>query len=504
MEKKRLINIRFILCGIAIVIIGISLYSINFVSKAIWPYPDWTDTSECREGKDADGTWWGYRVMEDGTAEVIYFGPANKKCVVVPKTIDGYQVTKLSESCFAADPLDAVADDAECILEKVIISEGITIIGDGAFSGCLALKNVVLPSTLTEIGKQAFSDCSSLKSIVIPPNVKKCDSAFVGCDRLKSVTLSWGIKTVPENAFAFCKNLTKVDIPYTVTNIGEYAFENCINLTNINIPSSVRKIGQGAFLGCTNLKNITIPSSVRKIDQSAFSDCTGLKKVYIYRKNIDIYLDENPYWNKVFERMIDASAFSDCPNLTIYGPAGGTGEKYAKKKNVPFEATTKRDDISTFHIQLSREVYTYNGRAKKPTVTVKSNRGVLKEINYTIQYRNNVNIGKATIIIKGKGRYTGTLKKTFTIRLTTPKVSAKNGNSGIRVSWKKITGARGYYVYRKTGNGSWKKIGDIRSANRVYYIDKKAKTGNRYRYTVRAYSGRIKSKFKSTKVIECK
>ena len=81
-------------------------------------------------------------------------------------------------------------------------------------------------------------------------------------------------------------------------------------------------------------------------------------------------------------------------------------------------------------------------------------------------------------------------------RLTTPKlskvVSAKNG---ITFTWGKVTGASGYIIYRKTGNGSWQKIATVKGTSTVKYLDKTAKKGTTYTYTVRAYYGSSNSAY---------
>ena len=69
-------------------------------------------------------------------------------------------------------------------------------------------------------------------------------------------------------------------------------------------------------------------------------------------------------------------------------------------------------------VTLSKTSYTYNGKTKKPTVTVKVNGTKLKSgTDYTVSYKNNKNIGTATVTIKGKGNYTGTVTKQFTIKV---------------------------------------------------------------------------------------
>jgi hypothetical protein len=51
---------------------------------------------------------------------------------------------------------------------SVVVKEGITNIGDGAFRECVKIESVELPTSCTIIGDSAFVGCSSLKTIVIP------------------------------------------------------------------------------------------------------------------------------------------------------------------------------------------------------------------------------------------------------------------------------------------------------------------------------------------------
>lgn len=80
--------------------------------------------------------------------------------------------------------------------------------------------------------------------------------------------------------------------------------------------------------------------------------------------------------------------------------------------------------------------------------------------------------------------------------------SASSSKSGITFKWKKVSGATGYYVYRKTGSGSYKKIATVKSGSTASYLDKTAKKGTTYTYTVRAYSGSYVSSYKTG--ISCK
>ncbi|MDO5425981.1 MAG: leucine-rich repeat protein [Eubacteriales bacterium] len=79
-------------------------------------------------------------------------------------------------------------------------------------------------------------------------------------------------------------------------------------------------------------------------------------------------------------------------------------------------------NLSGAAVTLSSTSYTYNGKARKPSVTVTYNGVKLtKGTDYTVTYKNNTNIGKATVTVTGKGNYTGTKKATFTIKVDTKK-----------------------------------------------------------------------------------
>ncbi len=76
-----------------------------------------------------------------------------------------------------------------------------------------------------------------------------------------------------------------------------------------------------------------------------------------------------------------------------------------------------RISISKASVILSTSTYAYDGKAKKPGVTVKLNGKTLKNgTDYTVSYSNNTKVGTATVKITGKGNYTGSVSKTFKIK----------------------------------------------------------------------------------------
>lgn len=186
-------------------------------------------------------------------------------------------------------------------IEKVIIGEGVTGIGNYAFYGCSALRIVEIASTVTNIGNSAFQNCTSLESIDIPDNVTRIgNSAFSGCEQLSSISLPDNMVTIEDFAFESCKALTSFSFPTGVTNISWCVFNNCTGLTSFTIPVGVMSIGENAFGGCTGLKDITIPNSVESIGNQAFQDCKSLDGVTIP--------------NSV--TSVGQSAFDGCTSLT--------------------------------------------------------------------------------------------------------------------------------------------------------------------------------------------
>ncbi|MCD7887369.1 MAG: leucine-rich repeat protein [Clostridiales bacterium] len=103
--------------------------------------------------------------------------------------------------------------------------------------------------------------------------------------------------------------------------------------------------------------------------------------------------------------------------------------------------------------------------------------------------------GTVTITVKAASttNYNAASKTiSITVQLNKTTISSlTNTSKGITVKWSKVTGASGYYVYRKTSGGSYSKIKTITSGSTVSYTDTavKSKNGTTYVYAVRAYFG---------------
>ena len=98
-----------------------------------------------------------------------------------------------------------------------------------------------------------------------------------------------------------------------------------------------------------------------------------------------------------------------------------------------------RISISKASVTLSTSTYAYDGKAKKPGVTVKLNGKTLKNgTDYTVSYSNNTKVGTAKVTITGKGNYTGSVSKTYSIKNNFKKATV-SGISNKSYTGKNIT-----------------------------------------------------------------
>lgn len=166
-------------------------------------------------------------------------------------------------------------------ITSVVVSPGVTSIGQCAFSRFAKLTHVDIADSVISIGWDAFYYCSSLTNITIPQSVTYIDAyAFDSCTNLSSITLSTNnITSIRPYTFSGCSELSSIVIPDGVTSIQLGAFSNCTKLTSITIPDSVTTIDPWAFKNCSSLTSITIPSSVTSIGSNVFTGCTSLNDI---------------------------------------------------------------------------------------------------------------------------------------------------------------------------------------------------------------------------------
>ena len=342
-------------------------------------------------------------------------------------------------------------------------------IGDDAFFGCSRLSSVILPNGVTSIGEFAFYNCSNLTSVTIPDSVLKIGSgAFCNCN-ITSMHIPANVTDIGKGLFGYCDKLVKVTvdeknkfydsrngcnaiiqkkglvlvagcsktvIPNTVKCIGKSAFVDCDKLTSIVIPSSVERIDDSAFESCSNLKNVTMSNGLKEIGDYAFEFCYSLTEISIPYGVIEIEseafgscdnLEEITIPSSVTRIGRDLFGYKEKSDVKIYCDAGSTAYYYAIENGYDYYVPDLIDINDARVTGISRRVE-YTGKLRtfpKISVTVNGKTLTLNK-DYTVKYSNNRNVGKAAVIITGKGMYTGTVKKLFNIVLVTGKTYTVN------------------------------------------------------------------------------
>ena len=163
------------------------------------------------------------------------------------------------------------------LIEKIIIGDGVTSIGDYAFIDCTGLTSVTIPSSLKRVGFVAFSGCTGLTKVNVTDIAAWCGIIFPDLD---ANPLCYAHHLYSDENTEI-KNLV---IPNSVTSISSCAFYGCSELTSVTIGNSVASIGDGVFIDCTGLTSISIPNSVTSIGNRALDGCK-LEELMIYNVN---------------------------------------------------------------------------------------------------------------------------------------------------------------------------------------------------------------------------
>lgn len=312
-------------------------------------------------------------------------------------------------------------------LESVIFENTVLEkISDGAFSGCSALSSIVLPDSVTEIEKYAFFE-TGLRNIQLPEKLTLIGAyAFCNCKNLKQVQLPSQLKELGNGAFSSCENLAQIQLPAQLNKLGTDAFRNCTSLDKIDIPAGLTQIGPDTFCN-TGLTSVTLHEGLTKIEDGAFHDCLKLKKIRIPKSVTDIGgLALGIRYNRGngAEEVIPGG-------FTVEGYTGSAAERYVKRlhqcenlyhvffTDVKFVSiggqTAAVTNISKTKISaLKTRAFTGKPLTQALTITY-GGKKLVNGRDYTLTWKNNKNIGTASVTIKGKGKYNGSVTKKFRI-----------------------------------------------------------------------------------------
>lgn len=401
-------------------------------------------------------------VIGNGITGFDRWGMWNLKKYIKELEIHGNAGMNMPEQCFYDVPN----------IESVVISGAVDVPRD-MFGKCAGLKKVTLKNGVQSIGERAFEKCSSLESVIFENTVleKISDGAFSGCSALSSIVLPDSVTEIEKYAF-FETGLRNIQLPEKLTLIGAYAFCNCKNLKQVQLPSQLKELGNGAFSSCENLAQIQLPAQLNKLGTDAFRNCTSLDKIDIpaglTQIEPDTFCNTGLTSVTLHEGLtkIEDGAFHDCLKLkkiripksvtdigglalgirynrgngaeevipggfTVEGYTGSAAERYVKRmhqcenlyhvffKDVKFVSiggqTAAVTNISKTKISaLKTGAFTGKPLTQALTITY-GGKKLVNGRDYTLTWKNNKNIGTASVTIKGKGKYNGSVTKKFRI-----------------------------------------------------------------------------------------
>ncbi|MBQ7817771.1 MAG: leucine-rich repeat protein, partial [Oscillospiraceae bacterium] len=248
----------------------------------------------------------------DGKAIVTDCSTDVSDIITIPSTLGGYPVTAIA---------DYALSDCQYVYE-IYIPEGVTTIGNYAFSWSWRLDMISLPASLTSIGLDVASNCSFVNHIYYPGTpeqwaqiaidenneyfnaatvhytgvpywylsyevtdgevtITDCDEYYTGELVIPDTLDGYPVTAIGDNAFYDCNRITDVSISDNVASIGEYAFGFCHELANVKIGNNVTEIGAGAFFSCIKLAAFDIPDYITIIEADTFNGCDLLTEIEI-------------------------------------------------------------------------------------------------------------------------------------------------------------------------------------------------------------------------------
>lgn len=203
------------------------------------------------------------------------------------------------------------------LVERIVVEEGVTSIGNNVARDCKNLITVDIPSSVSSIGDYAFYNCTSLYEVRLP----------------------YGVETIGERAFMNCQTFIEIEFPISMKSVGKEAFANCPNMTTARLNPSLESLGEKAF---DNDKLLTSLSDLPPfIDQQTF---------HTYGLNLAAVKN---YWAKKEEIAQKFGNASGALNAKTGGSANAV-EPSDVDIDIPFTGISNPD---TFVVIIANENY---------------------------------------------------------------------------------------------------------------------------------------------------
>ncbi len=454
-----------------------------------------------------------YATSTDSKTVTITPVKAGKTEIKASLTVDGKTITKTC-SITVSDKID---------LSKATITLGqTTYTYDGtAKEPTVKVGNTTVTSNDVNIEYRnntnaAASTADNAPSVVV--SAKSGDSKYTGTSSAikftinplsladTGVTLAIADKTYTGSAITpTASDITLTYNSKTLTVGTDITVGTCTN--NINAAKkdagttapAAPLTGSGNFTGSKTVNFTIKPMDISKAEVTAVvaskkytgsaitltgSDITLTYNSKALTIDTDYAIDANGYKNNT---AVAKSTDTLAPTATLTGKGNFEGTK-----TVTFSIVNDKN-LADCDVEVEYEKMSYkDGDECLPEVWVYDGvTELIEDLDYELEYVDNIKVGKATIIVTGKGDYAGT-STTATFKIGPKKVSLKSAAAGKKsatIKWKKISNADGYQIQLcqdEDFDGTIKKV-DVTSKSTVSKVVKSLKKGKRYYVRVRSY-----------------
>ncbi len=405
----------------------------------------------------------GTALFDKAKTKLITFPTGKTGKYTIPSTVktiglNAFYYARLTSVVIpnSVNKIDAYAF-ADSQITAVSIPASVSVIGECAFYSTRDMKSCSIGSCDAEIGRDAFDYSLWVTNL----SAKRSDKLAIANNILIDardasgvVSVPFDVKNIAGGAFSYNSKVTQVYIPNTVTKIGAYAFYSSSQLTDLYISSNVVSIGEYALASCDKLTNVRFKgnklTSTNKVTYSwdkytVSALAATVSKLQNIMPGATIKTLSATSLNNKNTAISNIKTISytgyECTQPSLVVKYNGTALKqgvdyivYYKNNINKGKATLVVEGIgkyqgaagsAEFNITQTAisscsitgiKAKTYTGNKITQAIVIKDGSTTLKlNTHYTVAYQDNVKVGTAKVIITGKGKYAGTVTKTFTI-----------------------------------------------------------------------------------------
>ena len=272
-----------------------------------------------------------YRIV-DGNASILRYN-GNASSVTVPTSFKD-----ASGATYRIRKVENFAFENCASIQTLIIPDGITSLGYGAFKNCTGLSSITINGNIdnhsgynidtadryidngwrrpvyaytapfynagansysltvtfggsaTYVPSYLFATPASVTDdvyahvtkVVLGSSVEAVNEyAFYNCLDLQELQIGGGVTTISSHSFAYDSNLASVSWGGALREIRDHAFYQCSKLPSLNLPGKVTTLGSFSFENCTGLTGLVLPASLTRLDYGVFKNCSRISQITI-------------------------------------------------------------------------------------------------------------------------------------------------------------------------------------------------------------------------------